>query len=789
MNRYRSIQMRMQVTWLVLIAAVGIVAINPVLARDFDNLPDAWRTRLDSLAYPAPNPETTWELTQPIHIEREHIRVQLTAGILSFFRPVAGRITGAYFTGEGLIEIAPPTQLERAQLARFTGDTLLQRTFSELYLRFTDSTDERLMAQLQSALPAPAAVPAEIPDIYLRRIERELYYSLPARLMLDLWNHDRAGVFYLGVDPEDDSHYHLFIEPQEKEGVLLYRHPPRGGNHAIDLVCAWPRDEDLLETRGVAADINNYQLHSRHYDLTTVITEPSRTEVTARLHFLSRSDSLRAVRFNLAANLGIDSIWSSAGPVYYFYNNPRVPLDYNHPYPMVGRGGEYGTLDIFWENPLPDSATVTVAYHGRYLLYQFPWGDFYINEPTSWYPTHDWRTRVTFDLHFEHSANREIIAAGEKLREWSADDRAFSDWHLDYPVAFTSFNYGIFDHFALETKENQPDIEVFRGKNHTGSLFNKDIKKKTGNDLKGALELFTNAYGPLPFDHLYATEIPGGHGQGFPQMLHLSWHSFEEEEEGQTELFRAHEVSHQWWGHVVLWQTYHDQWLSEGFAEYSGAWYVEQKYGWDYQLKRIFDDWKEGILEKGGRRAWHEGPEVAPIWLGGRCSSFDSPASYLNLVYFKGAYVVHMLRMMLHDFQNNSDERFMAMMRDFVDRHRRSSATTADFQRVVEDHVDGDMDWFFDQWVYGTEIPRLTYDHEITATRDGRYIVSGSITQSEVSQPFRLFVPVTFEFGENKKSTFLQEVQGWETTFRSPPLPREPRQVIFNDYWTILCYE
>jgi hypothetical protein len=629
----------------------------------------------------------------------------------------------------------------------------------------------------------------EISGFYPERLERQLYYSLPSRLLLDIWNRDRAGVLYLGFEPEGDSYYHLLIDPHERECVQLYRHPSRGGDHAIDLVCSWPAAADMLRMRGAAANINNHQITSRHYDLHTIINEPSPTEITARVHFLPRSDTLRAVRFYLAANLGIDSVWSDAGPVWYYYHNPQIPLDYSHPYPMAGWGGDYGTLDIFWENTLPDSATLTAAYHGRYLLYQFPWGDFYINEATSWYPTHDWRSRVTFDLQFEHTSTREIIAAGEKLREWTEGDRTFSHWHLDYPVAFTSFNYGIFDRFELETAPGLPDVEVYRGKNHIGSLFNKDIKKKTGNDIAGSLELFTNAYGPLPFEHIYATEIPGGHGQGFPQMLHLSWHSFQEEEKGQTELFRAHEVSHQWWGHVVLWKTYHDQWISEGFAEYSGAWYVEQKYGWGRELHRIFDDWKQGILERGGLRYWHEGPDVAPIWLGGRCSSFDSPGSYFNLVYFKGAYVVHMLRMMLHNFQTGSDGHFMALMTDFVDRHRRSSATTADFQHTVERHVQADMSWFFDQWVYGTEIPRLEYDHEIIETTDGRYIVSGSIRQSEVSEPFRLYLPVTFEFGRNKKSTFLQEIRDWETTFRSPPLPRKPRDVIFNDYKTILCRE
>ena len=32
----------------------------------------------------------------------------------------------------------------------------------------------------------------------------------------------------------------------------------------------------------------------------------------------------------------------------------------------------------------------------------------------------------------------------------------------------------------------------------------------------------------------------------------------------------AHEVAHQWWGHVVGWKSYRDQWMSESFAELFG---------------------------------------------------------------------------------------------------------------------------------------------------------------------------------------------------------------------------
>jgi len=119
-------------------------------------------------------------------------------------------------------------------------------------------------------------------------------------------------------------------------------------------------------------------------------------------------------------------------------------------------------------------------------------------------------------------------------------------------------------------------------------------------------------------------------------------------------------------------------------------------------------------------------------------------------------------------------------------RHRDGTVSTEDLRSVVEDHVGARMDWFFDQWVYGTEIPRFKYHDHITQQEDGSYVVTGSIEQSEVTKPFRAYMPITLEFGDGQKSTFVQEITDWTTTFVTPPLPLKPKKVIFNDYDAIL---
>jgi aminopeptidase N len=362
-----------------------------------------------------------------------------------------------------------------------------------------------------------------------------------------------------------------------------------------------------------------------------------------------------------------------------------------------------------------------------------------------------------------------------------------SRWRTYGPESFISFNYGSFE-LLTDRIDNGPELRIYRGKNHLGGLFSGDFKQTVAENIEGAVRLFSKMFAPYPYDHLSATEIPGGHGQGFPQLLHLAWVSFQTEQKGETDAFRAHEVAHQWFGHMVGWKTYHDQWLSEGFADYAGALYLQARYPGNVEFLRELEEWRDEILQRGGGAFWHDGPDVAPIWLGFRCSSYRSPASYHYLVYAKGAYVLHMLRQMLHDYTRGNDDRFFAMMQDFVTRFSGTDASTEDFRRVVQSHVHQDMGWFFDQWVYGTQIPRFEYQWDRTQLPDKQWVVSGRIRQFDTSPPFRAFMPITVQSADGDW-TFLQEINGSATEFTTIPFRTKPEGVRFNDFHSILCRE
>jgi aminopeptidase N len=239
-------------------------------------------------------------------------------------------------------------------------------------------------------------------------------------------------------------------------------------------------------------------------------------------------------------------------------------------------------------------------------------------------------------------------------------------------------------------------------------------------------------------------------------------------------------VAHQWWGIGVDFASYHDQWLSEGFSTFSGLWYLQSVRGSNDQYFDLLRRWKASILL---RRT-----EPGPIWLGYRVTRTrdDDLADYQTVIYQKGAWVVHMLRILTLDLKTMSDDRFGAIMKDFYQKYEGRRASTEDFRKVVERHTGEDMGWFFEQFVYGAAIPTYRVAHRTERGGNGEYKVRLRVRQEGVPESFRMFVPVTLDLGKGQVARFRVKVAGPLTEIELPPVPAEPKKVTFNDLEGVL---
>jgi aminopeptidase N len=310
-----------------------------------------------------------------------------------------------------------------------------------------------------------------------------------------------------------------------------------------------------------------------------------------------------------------------------------------------------------------------------------------------------------------------------------------------------------------------------------------------------AFRLFEYLYGPLPYKAVSVTEQPiRGYGQSWPNLIFLPYdslldsttrHSLKLQESAEAREFyntvAVHEMSHQWWGHLVGWKTYHDQWLSEGMADHASALYLRQfepnKWNSFWDLRRTW------LLSK--NNSGYRPVDAGPIWLNEQLNEHNQFGNS-NLIYYKGAYVLEMLRSMMFDTKS-ADNRYIAMMHDFTKTYSGQNASTEDFQRIVEKHMGEPMDWFFDEWVYGTEIPTYDFSYKLTDAGGGQTELSATLVPSGVSKNFRMRLPLFVVLGGTPRYLGSVQVTGTEPYSFTTKLPVKPDKVLLDAQHSILA--
>jgi len=98
----------------------------------------------------------------------------------------------------------------------------------------------------------------------------------------------------------------------------------------------------------------------------------------------------------------------------------------------------------------------------------------------------------------------------------------------------------------------------------------------------------------------------------------------------------------------------------------------------------------------------------------------------------------------------------------------------------------GRMDWFFHEWVYGTQVPRYQFKYDVQPG-DGKGVkVHMEITQSEVDQNFAMFVPIYADFGEGMRRVGQVPIVGNATRSVVFNMDRQPKKVALNALKSVL---
>ena len=152
-----------------------------------------------------------------------------------------------------------------------------------------------------------------------------------------------------------------------------------------------------------------------------------------------------------------------------------------------------------------------------------------------------------------------------------------------------------------------------------------------------------------------------------------------------------------------------------------------------------------------------------------------------------------MLRSMMYSSEDG-DKAFIEMMHDFTESHRDRSASTESFKAIAEKHMtksmdlgnNGRLDWFFNEWVYGTQVPRYKFEYQTIPDAAGKVKLHMTITQSEVDTNFGMLVPVYADFGKGWVRLGQFAVTGNSDQAVDVMLPSSPKKVALNAYKEVL---
>jgi hypothetical protein len=762
-----------------------------------------------------------------IELKRDVGTLTLRSGSVTFVPPVLNHVTMAVFTGEGRFQLKPAMPLEAQYLQRMTGKSEVDEEFTSAIFYFTDATYEEIKKD-GHGVGSDASAANALRDFHNRTrrqvqprsliealVRGEDMQNLEAELLAELSNPSEAGSFRAFLHGKHFSDLRFLVVPggaipqiSSPEEVGLINVDPGGDREGIWYLTH--RAEEWAKGAVNSAE-NKRVIAAEHYRIETTIGKNTHLASVADLRFRAVENGARVVRFGLLPALRVSRV--ALVPATGGENGREVPFIQED---RRLDGSFYAIM------PAPMTAgqsyQLHVEYEGDHVVRSAGTGNFSVEARESWYPSiNTFADRATYDLVFKVPKQYTLVSVGKLEKESKEGDFAVSEWKADVPLAVAGFNYGLFKKKQMFDDKTHYEIETYA----TQDLPD-DLKEATGGmpispnamadtarvDGQNAIRLFEAWFGPCPYGRIAITQQPAfDFGQSWPTLVYLPISAFLDSTHrwmlmgGEAFRFASfiqevtpHEVSHQWWGHMVGWASYHDQWLSEGFADFSAAVFLEQTEKPD-QVNKFWDRAKEAITAK--NQFGTSANEAGPIWMGLRLDTPKSPWAYNRLVYAKGAYILQMIRMLMHD-DKTGDQDFVAMMQDYVKTFLNRNATSENFREMVEKHmnpvldVEGNhrLDWFYRDWVYGTDLPKYRLEYSIKPGDGGKATFTGKLTQSEVSPGFAMRVPIYFDFDGHVIRAGYATLKGNMTSADMKiNLPKKPKRVMLNAFHDVLASE
>jgi hypothetical protein len=725
-------------------------------------------------------------------ISAEDIDLTLIDGSV-FVADIDQGSTAIVLLGTGTVNFHPAPDTEKGQVKIFCGTDSLESKFEATYLRLNPG-------DVPSVIQASRLTPVAVDPRELRRAQDVFRDESQKSFVIDLGDLSREP-WSLLPGPGD------FVAEirTRRYDTLTYA---KAGNEAEDIsffdrkhhhnIAMYPSKQKLI-SRGRfynEDDLVDYDILD--YDI-EVAASPDRMWIDgrARLHLKVRAFALGTLTLRLADRLTVESIVSyEYGRLFGIRVKNQNTLVVNLPTTLL-RDAQM-TVTITYSGRLapqtPDRETIALD-QGRQNQDETPImlaaePSFLYSSRSYWYPQAPVSDYATARIQITVPSSIECVASGELEPGFPgllagkdpSQNRKVYVFSASQPIRYLAFILSRFTRAETATiafGSAKPETAVdgvpltgiaYRSLNLSIEANPRQVQRgrELADRAADVAMFYESIIGDSPYSSFTAavveSDLPGGHSPGYFAVLNqqlpmspLVWRNDPASFNGFPDFFLAHELAHQWWGQAVGWRNYHEQWLSEGFAQYFAALYAQHQRG---------DELFGSVLRQLRRWGMDESKQ-GPIYLGYRLGHIRGESRVFRaLIYNKGAAVLHMLRRMV------GDDAFFRGIRRFYRTSRFQKAGTEDLRAAMETESGRSLERFFERWIYGATLPKLKLAYRI----EGNVVV---LNIEQIGEVFDVPVTVTLQYSD-RKPVDVVVVATDRTAEKRVPLTGVLRGVEFN---------
>ncbi len=684
----------------------------------------------------------------------------------AFVAQAGSGITAIVLRGSGHLRFAPPDPAEQGQLRIFNSKPDLDTSIDSAFIRLSP-------ADVQAHVTMQSLVPAQVEGDDVKRAQEVFDEFAPRTFGLSLGD---LSPERWSFEPSADS---IVVEfKAKKQGWLTYVRSPG----AVEDISVFDREHsrnisvymsaDHAANRGPFYDEDDDQPYDiEHYAL-DLSFEPERPWISGRatVQLVTRQDGLANLTLRLADGLDVSSVSSAQlGRLLALriigQNKFLVSLPRRMP------AGTTLTFDITYSGPLPPQSLdrEAMAPEGQapaaggqdidpFVLVPEP--RYLYSNRVFWYPQGEVTDFATATMRLSVPSEYQMVASGSLVGstltpvpsgEPGGEPRYVRtlSYAADRPARYLSCVISRFvavgqgrtpvPHLApsQDATASAPegpasvDLEVVSTPRQTRK--NRDLSDRLGDMMR----FYADFVGEAPYPHFTVAAIddnlPGGHSPAYFAVLHQPlpttpyvWQSDPVAFDNYPWFFLAHELAHQWWGQAVGWKNYHEQWLSEGLAQYFATLYTASSRGPE-PMHDLLVRMRESAETYSSQGPVHLGYRLGHIQSNGRV--------FRALVYNKSAVVLHMLRRLI------GDGAFQAGIRQFYREWRFRKAATNDLQAAFEQAAGRPLDVFFQPWIMGSSLPHVRLATSVAP--DGATLV---VRTQQAGGTFAFPLTVTIEY-------------------------------------------